>query len=140
MLDLVFAVTLAANPAMARDVLAAESVLNAAVARHDAAATARLVTSDYVLVVSSGRIVTHDAFLRAVADRSFAYTKNAAHDQHVRFYGDRLAVVTGILEQQGTQGGKRLSIPVVYTDTWVREGNAWFEAAGEATRASTLKR
>jgi hypothetical protein len=113
-------------------VLAAESALNSAVARHDAAAAGRHLTADYTLTTAAG-LLDRAAVLADIADPSFTYTRNAAHDQRVRFYGPDTAVVTGILEQVGTLAGRPVDAPVRYTDTWVRIDGAWLEAAGHAS-------
>lgn len=133
---LAFALALHALPAMASDrddVLAAESAINAAIVRHDVVATQNLLTPDYTLIMGAQSMYDTASFLKLVGERSIVYSMNQAHDQSVRLYGDSTAVVIGILDVRGTVGSHAFVYHLRYTDTWVKIGDAWRQAAGHST-------
>jgi Domain of unknown function (DUF4440) len=119
--------------ASATDVLSAESLLNDAVLAHDVATAGRYLTDDYTLTLASGKVLDRAALLAIVGDRSVTLTTNRSHDEHVRMYGDATAVVTGIVEEAGTQNGKPFDIQLPFTDTWVLQNGKWLQAAGHAS-------
>jgi hypothetical protein len=131
--SLLLAATLDPNSAA---VFQAEVALNNAVAAHDTKTVATMITDDYTLGFSNGKLYDHDTFLNIVADPSFVYTVNRARDEAVRFYGDDVAVVTGVLIEQGTYKNQPVSMQVRFTDTWYRKGGAWLEAAGQAAKTT----
>src|SRR5438270_8180455 len=122
--------------------ITAEAQLNDAIAAHDAKSVEALLTYDYMLITASSAIMDRDDLIKQVQDRHLAFKTNHAHDQRVRFYGDGVAIVTGVLDQDYTVNGQHRSYSVRYTDAWVREGNIWRQASGhaspmQATTAST---
>jgi uncharacterized protein (TIGR02246 family) len=118
-------------------ILAAETQLNNAVMKHDVAATAKLITPDYTLTLGDGKVLNHAAFLTLVADPSFTYTVDRAEHQHVRFYGDDIAIVLGVLDIEGSTNRKSIVMRLQYTDTWVRINGAWRQAAGHSSVLGT---
>jgi ketosteroid isomerase-like protein len=131
--SLLLAATIDPNSAA---VFQAEVALNNAVAAHDVKAIASMITDDYTLGFSNGKLYSHDTFLKVVADPSLVVTENRARDEAVRFYGSDVAVVTGILETKGTYQGQAVSYTERFTDTWYREGGTWKQAAGQAAKTS----
>jgi hypothetical protein len=119
--------------ASAADVLSAEVLLNNAVLAHDAATAGHYLTDDYTLTLASGKVLDRAALLAIVADPSVTLTTNRSHDEHVRLYGDATAIVTGIVEEAGTQNGSPFDIQLPFTDTWVLHGGKWLQAAGHAS-------
>jgi hypothetical protein len=119
--------------ASAADVLSAEVLLNNAVLAHDVATAGQYLTDDYTLTLASGKVLDRAALLALVADRSVALTTNRSHDEHVRMYGDATAIVTGIVEEAGTQNGSSFDIQLPFTDTWVLQDGKWRQAAGHAS-------
>ena len=96
--------------ASAADVLSTEVLLNNAILAHDAATAGQYLTDDYTLTLASGKVLDRAALLAIVADRSVTLTTNRSHDEHVRMYGDATAIVTGIVEEAGTQNGSPFDI------------------------------
>ncbi len=119
--------------ASAADVLSAEVLLNNAVLAHDVATAGHYLTDDYTLTLASGKVLDRAALLALVADRSVTLTTNRSHDEHVRMYGDATAIVTGIVEEAGTQNGSPFDIQLPFTDTWVLQDGEWRQAAGHAS-------
>jgi hypothetical protein len=119
-----------ASPA---DVLSTEVLLNNAILAHDAATAGQYLTEDYTLTLASGKVLDRAALLAIVADRSVTLTTNRAHDEHVRMYGDATAIITGIVEEAGTQNGSPFDIQLPFTDTWVLQNGKWLQAAGHAS-------
>jgi hypothetical protein len=120
-------------PAAATDVLTAETALNNAMMAHDVASAGRYLTDDYTLTLASGKVLDRAALLAIATDRSIALTTNRSHDEHVRMYGDSTAIVTGVVEEAGTQSGVHFDIQLPFTDTWVRQDGTWRQAAGHAS-------
>lgn len=114
------------------DVIAAESQINVAIAQHDVAATGKLLAPDYVLTFASGTIYDRESFLKLVGDPAVVYSTNRAHDQTVHVYNDSTAVVTGILDIKGKAGESPFAYHMRYTDTWVKIGGQWVQAAGQS--------
>jgi hypothetical protein len=119
--------------ASAADVLSAEVLLNNAVLAHDVATAGQYLTDDYTLTLASGKVLDRAALLAIVADRSVTLTTNRSHDEHVRMYGDATAIITGIVEEAGTQNGSPFDIQLPFTDTWVLQDGKWRQAAGHAS-------
>jgi hypothetical protein len=115
------------------DVLTAEVSLNDAILAHDVATAGHYLTDDYTLTLASGKVLDREALLAIVADRSVTLTTNRSHDERVRMYGDATAIVTGIVEEAGTQNGRPFDIQLPFTDTWVLQNGKWLQAAGHAS-------
>lgn len=114
-------------------VITAEAQLNDAVASHDAKSVEALLTYDYMLITSNSTIMDRDDLIKVVQDQRVSFKTNHAHDQRVRFYGDNVAIVTGVLDQDYTVNGQRHNFSERYTDAWVRDGNIWRQASGHAS-------
>ncbi len=119
--------------ASAADVLSTEVLLNNAILAHDVATAGQYLTDDYTLTLASGKVLDRAALLGIVADRSVTMTTNRSHDERVRMYGDTTAIITGIVEEAGTQNGSRFDIQLPFTDTWVFQNGKWMQAAGHAS-------
>jgi Domain of unknown function (DUF4440) len=100
---------------------------------HDVATAGSYLTGDYTLTTGSGKVLDRAALLAIVADPSTTLTTNRSHDEHVRMYGDSTAIVTGIVEEAGTNNGKAFDIQLPFTDTWVLQNGKWLQAAGHAS-------
>jgi ketosteroid isomerase-like protein len=131
--SLLLAATLDPNSAA---VFQAEVALNNAVAAHDIKTIASMITDDYTLGFSNGKLYDRDTFLKAVADPTLVVTENRARDEAVRFYGADVAVITGILETRGTYKGQAVSFTERFMDVWYRKDGAWRQAAGQAAKTT----
>lgn len=131
-------VTLLAPAAVAADDRAQLIRLNAQLQdrtkAYDVAAVSKMITDDYTLIGSSGRVYDRQAFLRDIGDRSAVWQVNEAEDVDVRFYNHDTALVTAVLHSRFRLNGKVYDGRVRYTDVWVRLGGAWKYAAGQATK------
>jgi hypothetical protein len=119
--------------ASAADVLSTEVLLNNAILAHDVVTAGQYLTDDYTLTLASGKVLDRASLLAMVADRSFTLTTNRSHDERVRMYGDTTAVITGVVEEAGTQNGSHFDIQLPFTDTWVFQNGKWLQAAGHAS-------
>lgn len=130
--------TLAASPALAVDDRSQLIRLNAQLQdrtkAYDVAALSKMITNDYTLVGSSGRVYDRQAFLRDIGDRSAVWEVNEPEDVAVRFYNHDTALVTAVLHSRFRVSGKVYDARVRYTDVWVRLGGRWKYAAGQATK------
>jgi hypothetical protein len=117
------------------------TVLNAtlqlATKNYDTAELAKLITDDYELVSSSGKVYDRQAFLADAADRSAAYEINEPEDVSVRHYNNDCAIVTAILHVRFRAAGKVRDVRIRYGDVWVKLNGRWWYAYGEASPLKT---
>jgi ketosteroid isomerase-like protein len=128
---------LAAMTARAAD--PAESVLRAldarlqrAVLEQDTTTLDLLLSDDWVLIASSGRVVTRPAFLAMVSDPGSRLEVNESSQVTVRLHGSA-AVVTAVLHERGSDQGKPHEAWLRYTDTWALEAGVWRYISGHAS-------
>jgi ketosteroid isomerase-like protein len=130
MISLAAVVPRADNPA--EQVLRAlDAKLQLAVLEQDTKTLDQLLSADYLLITSSGKVVTRPAFLALVGDASSRLDVNASSDVTVRLHGST-AIVTAMLHEKGSDQGKPYDAWLRYTDTWVLEGGAWRYVSGHA--------
>ena len=122
-LALVAAAVHAAAPAEST-LLELDATLQRAVAKQDTTTLGELLSDDWILTTSSGKVVSKAAFLAAVADPKQRLDVNASSELAVRQHGDA-GIVTGVLHERGSVDGKPHDAWFRYTDTWVREGGLW---------------
>src|SRR5947207_318662 len=96
----------------------------AAVARNDAAAMARILADDFVLVTGKGRTFSKQDLLAEARDASASYERQEASQRKVRVWGDTV-VVTALLWAKGSQGGKAFDYKLWFSDTYVRTPAGW---------------
>jgi len=131
-LALVAAAVRAAAPAEST-LLELDATLQRAVLKQDTTTLGELLSDDWILTTSSGKVVSKAAFLAAVADPKQRLDVNASSEVEVRQHGDT-AIVTAVLHERGSVDGKPHDAWVRYTDTWVREGGVWHYVAAHACR------
>ena len=114
-------------------VAAFDTAYQAAVKANDAAAMGRILAPDFVLVVSSGTVVTRAELLADATKRTTTYERQEedAGTQTVRVYGDT-AVVTARLWIKGSQGASTMNFKLWFSDTYVRTPTGWRYAFGQA--------
>jgi hypothetical protein len=103
----------------------------------DTTTLASLITDDYELVSSSGKVYDRTAFLADAADRSIAYELNEPEDVAVRQYNSDAAIVTAILHVRYRAGDKMVDVRIRYGDLWVKLNGQWRYAFGEASPIKT---
>jgi ketosteroid isomerase-like protein len=107
--------------------------LLAAFTTRDAATVDRLLTDDFVLITSSARVTTKKDVLEQTLSTDVMLDVNDSTETSVRVHG-ATAVLTGVLHQKGTIGGKPYDARLRYTDTWIKDGGAWRQVSGHASR------
>jgi ketosteroid isomerase-like protein len=109
------------------------STLQVATKNYDIAVLNNLVSSDYELVSSHGKVYDRAAFLKDAADRSAVYEINQPEDVAVRHYNGDCAVVTAVLHVRYRTGGKTVDVRIRYGDTWVKLNGTWRYVYGQAS-------
>jgi ketosteroid isomerase-like protein len=128
----------AAGSADDRALVAALDVqYQAAVKANDAEAMARILHPQMILVVGSGAVITREDLLKEARARSIAYEiqDEEPGSQTVRLYGADTAVVTAKLRLKYTAAGKAFDRTLWFSDTYVRTGEGWRYAFGQASLA-----
>lgn len=116
-----------------RELLQAEADACQAFEAGDADTLRHVLTADFSLVDSHGKVTNLEQNLAEVAAREPLYEEFRNHDQQVRLYGDT-ALVVGITSVRGRAGGEAFAADFRYTDTWIRRDGRWLLAASHASR------
>lgn len=106
------------------DIEALEKKWSAALAANDAAALAPLLADDWTNVDTDGSIQTKAEFLESLKSGELKFTSCTLGKINVRVYGDT-AVVVGEDASKGTNGGEAFDEKGIFTDVWVKKGDAW---------------
>ena len=121
-----------------RAVAALDIEYQAAVKRNDAAAMARIMHEDFVLVLGDGKTYTRDDLLDDARNKNIVYERQDedAGTQTVRVWGDT-AVVTARLWLKGTRTGPGTDFEyrLWFSDTYVRTPEGWRYVFGQASLA-----
>ncbi|HMI38193.1 MAG TPA: nuclear transport factor 2 family protein [Steroidobacteraceae bacterium] len=113
-----------------------DTAYQAAVKRNDAAAMARILHPQMMLVVGNGSVSTREDLLKSArdADASYEHQEEVPGTQTVRVWGDT-AVVTAQLWLSGTRHGTAFNRHLWFSDTYVRAPEGWRYAFGQASLA-----
>jgi uncharacterized protein (TIGR02246 family) len=124
------------TPALAADdastVAALDIAYQAAVAKNDASAMARILADDFVLVTGKGKAYTKADLLAEARSASAVYERQEASSRTVRVWGDT-AVVTALLWAKGTDSGKPFDYHLWFSDTYVRSSGGWQYVFGQSS-------
>jgi Domain of unknown function (DUF4440) len=131
------AVNAASNTDIAKVMITNNELLQRATREYDTATVGKLITSDFTLITSSGRVMNAQELLADVGDKSVTWLANDTEDIHVRVYNDDCAIVTAVLHQRYEYQGKMNDYRVRFTDTWVKIVGEWRYAAGHASLLKT---
>jgi ketosteroid isomerase-like protein len=115
-----------------RAVAALDTQYQLAVKTHDAAAMARILADDFVLVTGKGRAFRKADLLEEARKRDVVYAHQEDTNQTVRVWGDT-AVVTALLWVQGTGGGEPFDYKLWFSDVYVRTPTGWRYVFGQAS-------
>lgn len=117
-----------------RAVAALDRAFQGAVKRNDAAAMARILHEDFVLVLGDGTTIGREELLREARSGEIAYERQDEDEgtQVVRVFGDT-AVVTARLWIKGVRRGKPFDRRLWFSDTYVRTAGGWRYAFGQAS-------
>ena len=110
-----------------------DRAMQRAVVDRDPVAFASFLTDDYVLVVSTSRMVGKAEVVAEIDDPGSRMDVNDSHDLRIRVRGDT-AMVIADLHQVGRHGDTPFDYWVRYTDTWIRTADGWKCLSGHATR------
>lgn len=99
---------------------------------YDVASLEKMITDDFELFSSSGKIYDRAAFLRDVGDTSVKWEKNDPEDVAVRLYNDDSAMVTAVLHMRYVVGERLVDTRIRYGDMWVKIDGTWLYASGHA--------
>ena len=130
------AATFAAQASESDDIAAVSALdtqYQAAVKANDAAAMAKILADDFILVIGNGAVSTKADLLQEAEDRIRSYTHQEDSEQTVRVWGDT-AVVTAKLWMQGTRkDGTPFDYQLWFSDTYVRTKDGWRYVFGQAS-------
>jgi ketosteroid isomerase-like protein len=110
-----------------------DRAMQRAVVDRDPVAFADFLTDDYVLVVSTSRLVDKAGVVAEIDSPDGRMDVNDSHDLRIRVHGDT-AMVIADLHQVGRNGDTPFDYWVRYTDTWIRTAEGWKCLSGHATR------
>lgn len=121
---------------MQQDLLRFERGFTQAVADNDAAAIARFVADDWVIVDADGRVIDRSRFLSVVESGALTHESMESTDLEVRVYGDT-AVVTGITTSKGQFMGEGFTTRERATDVLARLNGNWLCVFSQLTRVAS---
>jgi ketosteroid isomerase-like protein len=117
--------TSSACAADAAKVVALDTEFQAAVAHNDAAAVARLLPDDYVLVTGKGTVFSKADLVAEAKAALTHYTRQDDSKQTVRFMSG-VAVITALLRAQGTgEDGKLFDYTLWFSDIYTCRSDGW---------------
>jgi hypothetical protein len=129
---LILAATAAAEPTAAGEVERRDRELNALIATHAVRRAERFYADAFLLTTASGKSKRKPDLLAEIGSDALVLDVNETHDVVVRVL-DRTAVLTGVLHQRGSYGGKAFDVELRVTDTWVFASGEWQLLAGHAS-------
>jgi ketosteroid isomerase-like protein len=119
----------------AKTVAALDTQYQAAVKANDAATMDRILASDFLVVLGSGKTYSREDLLNLARTRRVVYEHQEELAQSVRVMGDT-AVVTAKLWLKGVDEGKPFDYQTWFTDTYVRTASGWRYFHGQASLPS----
>ena len=117
------------------DFLAIDAGWNELRMQPDVAGLERLLTDDWMLTHSDGRVQYKADYLDELRTSTRRNQGIANEDLRVRRYGDTV-VVTGTSVQSGISNGQPWSGRFRFTRVWVRQDDAWKMAASHSSRVA----
>jgi ketosteroid isomerase-like protein len=110
-----------------------DAALQLASMTYDVKTIRALITEDFTLISSTGRVMKAGDLLKEVGDRSVTWFANQPSEVNARVYNGDCAVVTAMLHEKCEAGGKSYDRRLRYTDTWVKLDGVWRYVAGHAS-------
>jgi ketosteroid isomerase-like protein len=113
-----------------------DTLYQLAVKRNDAAAMARILHDEFVLVLGDGRTANKEDLLKSAREGRFVWEQQDEEPgtQKVRVWGDT-AVVTAKLWLKYTLDGQHFDRKLWFSDTYVRTPGGWRYVFGQASLA-----
>lgn len=116
-----------------QEVLAADARRIAAMVQGDLKTLEGLLTEDLTYTHSNGQVETRAQFLEGMRSGTLRYLAVEPSDAVVRVHGET-AIVTGRADLRVSAQGRELTVPVRFTEVWVKSGGIWKMAAWQSTR------
>lgn len=107
-----------------RTVAALDAEYQEAVKHNDATTMDRILSDDFILVTSSGRMYTKGQLIDEAKSGGIAYEHQEDTEKTVRLWGDT-AVVTAKLWEKGTENGKAFDYKLWFSDVYRRTPTGW---------------
>lgn len=104
----------------------------AAVKANDWRTMDAILADDFVLVTGNGSVYHKADLIDAAKRGTVVYQHQEDSQQTVRVWGNT-AVVTALLWEQGTQGGKSFDKRLWFSDTYVKTPGGWRYVFGQAS-------
>ena len=101
----------------------------------DVAGLDRLLTADFILTHSDGRVQTRAEYIDELKTRTRTNQAIRNEDVEVRVHGDT-GVVTGASVQSGVTNGQPFSGRFRFTRVWVRRDGVWRMVASHSSRVT----
>lgn len=121
----------------AKTIATMDTQYQAAVERSDWQAMDRILHPDFALVIGNGRTYTRQQLLDSARNRTVVFEKQVEvpGTQLVRLYGNDTATVTALLWLKGKRndGQTTFNYKLWFSDTYVRTGDGWRYAFGQAS-------
>jgi ketosteroid isomerase-like protein len=113
-------------------VLGLETAWNHAIEAKDTKALDMLLANTFIAVEIDGSMSSKSEFLASIKDPSYQPSQAVNENMNVQVYGNA-AVVVGIFRIKGMEKGKPYVHRERFTDTWIRQNQAWQCVASQAT-------
>jgi len=105
-----------------------------AVERNDTKTMARILATDFILVLGDGTVYTKADLLKDAASGHTKYEHQVDSNRTIRVWGDT-AVITAKLWTKGLEDGKQVDYYQWFSDTYVRTPSGWSYVFGQASLA-----
>jgi ketosteroid isomerase-like protein len=115
-------------------VAALDTKYQVAVKANDAAGMDAILADDFILVVGSGKTFDKADLLASARNTDVIWEHQEDSEQKVRVWGST-AVVTALLWEKGTSGGKTIDKKLWFSDVYVKTPNGWRYVFGQASLA-----
>jgi hypothetical protein len=93
-----------------------------------------ILADDFILVVGSGKTFNKADLLASARNKDVIWEHQEDTEQKVRVWGST-AVVTALLWEKGTSGGKTIDKKLWFSDVYVKTPTGWRYVFGQASLA-----
>jgi ketosteroid isomerase-like protein len=114
------------------EIKAIEKERAAAATKADVTTLAKYTSDDYTFIDRTGRVSDKQQTMSRLKSGDIKLTANDLSDLKVRLYGNT-AVVTGRADVKGTNAGKDMSGPILFTRVYVKKDGRWQSVAFQQT-------
>jgi hypothetical protein len=120
--------------ALPPDLAAAAHAYDQAQIKSDKAELERLLADDYLLANSSGQVETKAQFIADQVAPGYRLDPFTVEQPIEKVMGDT-ALLGGVAQLTGADGGKPYSVRLRFMDVWAKRGGRWQVIFTQATRA-----